>query len=136
MPPPRDIPKLIVRKSKQLLGDVTLFARDTLRSVADQSLLLTSPSHATPQIPSGSVDLVVTSPPFLDVVQYDADNWLRCWFLGIDPKSVSITMPRKLDQWQAAMTEVFCELARVLKFNLPAVFEMCTGSCSRRTSTR
>ena len=36
------------------------------------------------EISDGSVDLTVTSPPFLDVVQYAADNWLRCWFNGLD----------------------------------------------------
>ena len=123
-PPPRDVPKIILKKSKQLLGDVTVSVRNTLRSVADQALLITSPSHETPQIPSGSIDLVVTSPPFLDVVQYDADNWLRCWFLGIDPKTVNITMPKKLDQWQTAMSAVFRELARVLKPGGHVAFEV------------
>jgi DNA methylase len=123
-PPPRDVPKIILKKSRQLLGDLTAAAREILRSVADQALLITSPSHQTPQIPSSSINLVVTSPPFLDVVQYDADNWLRCWFLGIDPKMVNITMPRKLDQWQAAMTEVFRELARVLKPGGHVAFEV------------
>jgi hypothetical protein len=123
-PPPRDVTKIILKKSKQLLGDVTMSVRDTLRAIADQALFITGQSHATPQISSGSIDLVVTSPPFLDVVQYDADNWLRCWFLGIDPNSVSITMPRKLDQWQAVMTEVFRELARVLKPGGHVAFEV------------
>lgn len=123
-PPLRDVPKIILKKSKQLLEDVTMPVRGTLRSVADQALFITGQSHATPQIPSSSIDLVVTSPPFLDVVQYDADNWMRCWFLGIDPKSVSITMPRKLDQWQAVMTEVFRELARVLKPGGHVAFEV------------
>ncbi len=123
-PPPRDVAKIILKKSRQLLGDVTLSVRDTLRSVADQALLLTGQSHQTPRIASGSVDLAVTSPPFLDVVQYDADNWLRCWFLDIDPKSVNITMPKKLDQWQRAMTNVFHELARVLKTGGHIAFEV------------
>lgn len=114
-PRPRDVRKIILKKSKQLLGDVSSEARATLAAVAGQSLLVTGPCHETPQIPSGTVSLVVTSPPFLDVVQYDVDNWLRCWFLGIDSKSVAITMLKKLDQWQAAMTSVFHELARVLK---------------------
>ena len=68
-PPARDVPKIILKKSKQLLGEVTVSVRNTLRSVADQALFVTSQSHETPQIPSGSIDLVVTSPPFLDVVQ-------------------------------------------------------------------
>jgi len=124
VPPPRNVAKIILKKSKQLLGDVTAPVRDTLRSVAEEALLITSPAHATPRIASDSIDLVVTSPPFLDVVQYDADNWLRCWFLGIDPKSVNITMPRKLDQWQATMTQVFHELARVLKPGGHVAFEV------------
>jgi hypothetical protein len=123
-PPPRNVPKIILKKSRQLLGDVTAAVRDTLRSVAGQALFVTSQSHQTPQIPSGSIDLVVTSPPFLDVVQYAADNWLRCWFLGIDPKSVNITVPRKLDQWQTAMSAVFRELSRVLKPGGHVAFEV------------
>ena len=37
-----------------------------------------------------TVQLVVTSPPFLDVVDYATDNWLRCWFCGIDAAEVPI----------------------------------------------
>jgi DNA methylase len=32
--------------------------------------------------------LVVTSPPYLRVVKYGYYNWLRMWFLGIDPDEV------------------------------------------------
>jgi hypothetical protein len=124
VPPPRDVVKLIQKKSKQLLGDVDLAARSTLAGVSQDAVLLTGPAHATPGIPSGSVALVVTSPPFLNVVQYDADNWLRCWFLGIDPKTVKLTMPRRLDDWQAAMTGVFRELERVLKPGGHVAFEV------------
>jgi hypothetical protein len=31
-----------------------------------------------------SVDLVVTSPPYLQVVNYGQSNWIRLWLLGID----------------------------------------------------
>jgi site-specific DNA-methyltransferase (adenine-specific) len=31
-----------------------------------------------------SVDLVVTSPPYLQVVNYGTSNWIRLWLLGID----------------------------------------------------
>lgn len=124
VPPERDVRKIILKKSKQLLGDVTPAVRATLATVAPGALLVTSACSGTPQIPSGSVSLVVTSPPFLDVVQYDTDNWLRCWFLGVDSKSVPITMLKKLDQWQAAMTAVFHELARVLKPGGHVAFEV------------
>lgn len=32
----------------------------------------------------GSVDLIVTSPPYLQVVNYGTANWIRLWLLGID----------------------------------------------------
>lgn len=123
-PPPRNVPKIILKKSRQLLGDLTPAVRETLARVSSQALLLTGPAHATPQIPSNSVALVVTSPPFLNVVQYATDNWLRCWFLGICPQSVNLTVPRKLADWQAAMTEVFRELHRVLKPGGHIAFEV------------
>jgi hypothetical protein len=66
----------------------------------------------------------VTSPPFLNVVQYATDNWLRCWFLGIDVKSVELTVPRKLADWQAAMLLVFRELHRVLRPGGHVAFEV------------
>jgi hypothetical protein len=114
IPSRRDVPAIILKKSRQLLGDCAAATRKTLAGVAGRALLLTQPAAATPEIPTDSVDLVVTSPPFLDIVDYAGDNWLRCWFLGIDPKSVKLTVPKKLDQWKTAMTEVFHELHRVL----------------------
>ena len=123
-PPQRDVRKLILKKSKQLLGDCDAAVRETLSEVAPRSLLVTKPAASTPEIPSASVALVVTSPPFLDVVDYAGDNWLRCWFLGIDPKSVSLTVPKKLEAWQAAMTAVFRELHRVLKPGGHVAFEV------------
>ena len=66
----------------------------------------------------------MTSPPFLDVVDYAADNWLRCWFIGVDPASVNITAPGKLEAWQKAMTGVFRELFRVLRPGGHVAFEV------------
>ena len=31
-----------------------------------------------------SVDLVLTSPPYLQVVNYGTSNWIRLWLLGVD----------------------------------------------------
>jgi hypothetical protein len=124
VPPPRDVTRIILKKSRQLMGDLDDATRVTLARAADQALLFTGPASATPQIKSGSVSLVVTSPPFLDVVQYATDNWLRCWFLGLDAKSVRLTVPHKLADWQTAMTAVFHELARVLKREGHVAFEV------------
>jgi hypothetical protein len=124
IPPCRDVAKLILKKSRQLLGDCDSGTRQTLAGVATKSLLLTNPAAATPQIADDSVSLVVTSPPFLNIVQYADDNWLRCWFSGIDPKSVKLTVPRKIEDWRQAMTGVFHELQRVLKSGGHVAFEV------------
>ena len=124
VPPPRDLVSLILRKTRVLLSDCDAVTRQVLAGVAPRAVLLTKPAARTPEIPAQSVSLVVTSPPFLNVVDYATDNWLRCWFLGIDAKSVKLTVPKKLEAWQAAMTEVFHELHRVLKPGGHVAFEV------------
>ncbi len=114
-PPQRDVKKLILRKSKQLLRDCTPEAREEAGVVGERAVLLSRAAADTPSLASGSVDLVVTSPPFLDVVDYATDNWLRCWFLGLDAKKIQISTPRKVSDWEVQMTNVFLELNRVLK---------------------
>ena len=41
-------------------------------------------SAAIGEVRAGSVDLVVTSPPYLQVVNYGTANWIRLWLLGVD----------------------------------------------------
>ena len=123
-PPVRDVRAILKRKSKSLLADTAPLWRAASRHLAEQAVLCTGPAADMPAIASGSVQLVVTSPPFLDVVQYSADNWLRCWFGGIDSSSVPITMARTVDAWQQAMQEVFVELHRVVRPSGYVAFEV------------
>jgi hypothetical protein len=85
---------------------------------------LTRASTSTPRIPSNSVTLVVTSPPFLDVVDYKTDNWLRCWFSGIDAASVPVTMAKGVDDWSRFVTGTLNELRRVLRPRGHVAFEV------------
>jgi hypothetical protein len=123
-PPPRDVAALVARKSRQLLRDVDATARERLAACRRRAQLLTQPAADTPAIHSESVDLVITSPPFLDVVNYAADNWLRCWFCDIDPDTVNITIARQPQAWHDAMREVFAELVRVLRPGKFVAFEV------------
>ena len=123
-PPPRDVVELIIKKTKSLLRDCGPSVRHELRAHADRVQLLTKTSNNTPELGSSSVSLVVTSPPFLDVVDYASDNWLRGWFCGIEPGSVPITIAKKLEDWQSSMTTVFRELYRVLTPGGHVAFEV------------
>jgi len=123
-PPLRDVRHIILRKSRTLLATCTETDRARLLPLGTAATLLTGPSSSTPAIGDGAVDLVVTSPPFLDVVDYAGDNWLRCWFCGIDAASVAITRARRLDDWTAAMREVFVELHRVVRAGGHVAFEV------------
>jgi hypothetical protein len=124
VPPRRDVAKLIVTKSRSLLADVTRESGRAPAPRATDALLITGRASSTPGIRSGSIDLVVTSPPFLDVVDYAGDNWLRCWFCDIDPRSVAITIAKQPADWRNAMGEVFKELARVLRPGGIVAFEV------------
>jgi hypothetical protein len=105
----RDVRKLILRKSRQLLKD-PLPAKKS-----PKSSLHTGSAARTPGIKTGSISLIVTSPPFLDVVQYKQDNWLRAWFCGIDLDQVDVWAYRKLGAWSEAMKAAFAEFLRVLR---------------------
>ncbi len=111
----RDTKKIILSKSRSLVKEITEPLRKLLAAIGKRALFLTEDARATNEIESNSVQLTVTSPPFLDVVHYSADNWLRCWFNGIDAHRIEegLTMSRTIEEWCAVMGDVFKELFRI-----------------------
>ena len=116
-PPDRDVKKLILKKSASLLSDGPMAPHPP-------ALLTTGSAQSTPAIGSGSVQLVVTSPPFLDIVQYAEDNWLRSWFAGIDVATVAIAQHRTEAGWQDMVRDTLIELARVVRPGGHVAFEV------------
>jgi len=116
-PPERDVVAVILKKSRTLL-------KNGCAPSQVQSRLLTGSAWHTPGIADGSVDLTVTSPPFLDIVQYAADNWLRCWFAGIDSETVAIDMHRTEEAWTDMVHRVLAEQARILRPGGYVAFEV------------
>jgi hypothetical protein len=116
-PPYRDTRKLMAKKSRILLSD-------PLPPQMPAPSLHTGSAASTPDIASDSIALVVTSPPFLNIVQYKADNWLRAWFCGIELNQVDVWEFRRLDEWEEAMTAAMKELRRVLRPGGIVAFEV------------
>ncbi|RYD32536.1 MAG: site-specific DNA-methyltransferase [Verrucomicrobiaceae bacterium] len=114
-PPLRDILDILEKKSAQLLQDLSRRERAALARVLPGARLLTASCDHTSVLPPDSVSLVVTSPPFLKEVDYRTDNWLRCWFHGLDSKDIPIWQSTRLAAWRERMTAVFRELHRVVK---------------------
>lgn len=112
-PPERDVASLILRKSKALLRDVP--ERRPLVEAGWPERLLAREASGLVEIVRDSVDLVVTSPPFLDTINYQADNWLRAWFGEVTLGSTRMADARSLEKWKAQMAPVFQEQYRVLK---------------------
>ena len=117
VPEYRDVRSIILKKSKQLLSEMGEKERERLRKVGESAMFLCGDARETDQIPSGLVQLTVTSPPFLDIVQYAQDNWLRCWFNNIDTEAVAerITMSRTVEEWSNVMSTVFEQLYRITR---------------------
>lgn len=123
IPDYRAIKTRILKKSKSLLknwndGQLDSFENDL------SSVLSTSDSRKVPLIPDDSASLVVTSPPFLDVVDYQGDNWLRCWFIGIDSSTIEISQLKVIEDWEDTMTDVLKDLKRIVKPSGYIAFEV------------
>ncbi|MDY6827091.1 MAG: DNA methyltransferase [Bacillota bacterium] len=117
VPEYRDIKKLIIKKTHSLLKRVTPLEHNNLQNASEKALFLEDDAASTRAIPSNSINLTVTSPPFLDVVSYAQDNWLRCWFncLNLQDIENDITVTKTLSEWELKMGTVFKELFRITR---------------------
>lgn len=127
IPEYKDVKKIILKKSLDLIKDVKKEEiKNQLKQIADNSLFLNKDARYTYEIPDEIVQLTVTSPPFLDVVQYAQDNWLRCWFNDINTDEIAnkITMTKSVKEWCNFIYDVFKQLFRITKKGGYVAFEV------------
>ncbi len=122
----RNTKDLILRKTRSLKRHLENKELKNLQKAAPLAQFINKDAGATAAIKRNSVQLTVTSPPFLDIVQYAKDNWLRCWFNDIDAVKVGkqITMSKTIEEWMDVMQNVFHELYRITKKGGVVAFEV------------
>ncbi len=126
IPEYKDVKAIILTKSTALQKDITEEIRKSLSVIAEKAMFFSEDAANTTQIQDESISLVVTSPPFLDVIDYAKDNWLRAWFNGINMEEVQkkITVTNSVEKWESFMTRVFAELFRIVKKDGYVAFEV------------
>ena len=121
MPEEKNILDIILKKSKSLLRSgcfPLLFSHQQHKLRCCNVINLD-------YIDDSEVDLMITSPPFMNIVDYAKDNWLRCWFAGIDVNKIEFDdYHSSTDAWENFVKNVFVELSRVIKSNGYAIFEV------------
>ena len=72
----------------------------------------------------GKVSLLLTSPPYLGIVNYAKQNWIRSWFLDSDPIKISERLDDDLNinQWVQFSKKTLTEFKKLLKPDGVAVF--------------
>lgn len=122
----KDTKKIILKKTWDLIKDITPNLKKQILEIANHSVFLTKDARYIYDIPDECVQLTVTSPPFLDVVQYADDNWLRLWFNGFDENEIKskITITKSVEEWENVMEKVFRQLYRITKKNGYVAFEV------------
>lgn len=115
----RDVARLILRKTRRLLRDVRRQAPTGANRGFFRQPVATPFAYDGPPIA-----LAVTSPPFLNIVNYKADNWMRCWFAGIDPHGIGITQSGKLDAWKELVRAVLDNTAAISRRGGVFAFEV------------
>jgi len=122
----KDVKCIILKKTRDLTSGIDKNLAAQLKKIGSKAKFLNNDARFTPGIKKDSVALTVTSPPFLDIVNYNEDNWLRCWFNNIDADEVArkITITKKLDEWEKVIGRVFIELYRITKRGGYVAFEV------------
>jgi len=111
----KDVKYIIQKKSRDLTKGLNEILINQLKHIGSKAHFLNEDASFNSDLKSNSIQLTVTSPPFLDIVNYAEDNWLRCWFNNIDVQTVAenITVTKRLEDWEKTMSKVFNELYRI-----------------------
>ena len=124
-PEPKDVVEIVMKKSRSLLRSG--YAEQPQLPIEEPlpaPLLHTTSASDLSYLDDFSTDLIVTSPPFLNIVDYRKDNWLRCWFAGINADELNISGYSSVADWRSFIRDAFVEMCRVVKNGGHIAFEV------------
>lgn len=112
-PPKIDIPSFFERKLAWRYKKGVPKMRATARAELGDARKVFS------RIDGFDADLILTSPPYCGLTNYEYDNWIRLWMLGGDPLPTYRHASRFEDQneYYSMMFDVFAEARRLSKDN-------------------
>jgi SAM-dependent methyltransferase len=116
----RDVKHLLKRAAKRFMPEIGWSGEGKIFQESATNLSLDN----------NSIDLVITSPPFLDVIDYSDVNWLRLWFLGCD--GFNHDFHRGVVEYERFLSDVLKELYRVVRPGGRIVFEV--GPVKKKTN--
>ncbi|MDD9851611.1 MAG: DNA methyltransferase [Gammaproteobacteria bacterium] len=116
-PQDKDVKEIILRKTLSLL-------RSPMPEMKQKTQFKCASARDLGWIADESVDLTVTSPPFMNVVDYAKDNWLRCWFANIDPAKIPFDHHGKKENWGKFVRKALREIQRVTVAGGTVAFEV------------
>lgn len=117
----RNVFQMLRDKTIRLFREGTDFLIQGIVARSDAKYLASTPEFQ-PYV--GQVDLVLTSPPYLGIVNYAKQNWIRNWFLRADAEIVSDTLDDNLSlsAWIDFAEQSTLEIKRMLRPQGVAVF--------------
>ncbi len=128
MPEYRDVKKCLLKKLK---ANYQKNLPSDYHSAAKKNQYYCRDARDLGSVIAEKIDLVVTSPPFLDIVNYLQDNWLKRWFIGetLDPMLEDNSDNRPFttahpEKWQNFMTQILIMLGHVVKVGGHCVIEV------------
>lgn len=108
-PPTPDIKDCILGKYDNILtnGPPAIPGEATVRTSQSQNL----------PFESQSADFALTSPPYMHLVKYTYDNWIRLWWLGADRNEQrnKVTTTQAVEKYETFINQSLEEIYRVLK---------------------
>lgn len=112
----RDVESRIVKKIQRVYRRI---------SSLDNTLKRTCFQEDTEELilPDNSIDAIISSPPYMNTLDYARDNRLRLWFVGEkDYKKYDIKSPGNIDDFKKLMTTMMKNLSPALKMNSYCLF--------------